>query len=1195
MMTWQPAWVVFDSSQIKSATGNRGTFDPDNADIRYSLSQSTEGPSSPRKPTTPLDDARAIYAALKQDDPTQATRALWTAYANTLAAHGYDMDALPSAAYVDRYWLGEPVPADLQDEMREFRTWAEPVIAAVRQTTEIPKSTDDALKVMLGKRKPPSSIERAIDQAFAGKAPEDDTRERRFPQSLGNAGFVQGDNLTYRRITNDESEQQARKRVADSLEDAQQWVVDPQNEGTAEHTATGIAVIAARQAQWMELRRQAAAARESDPEQAKALEDQARNRLKAASEVAAALSERLTRAGQEVQAASMLTRLLPETVLYRAEEAVKALNATRPPSKQTVLSERAAARLTGMAEQAGDWGTVTAQVKALADAARVLSRGGAAPTVEEVGKLRDAAAAIRKTMAGFLPETEQQAKEKKPAKPKPLYVTLAENWLDEKAGSAAQRLKDRGIVFSAGLDVAAMRDISIVGAAKMAKGAVRLTAWTQAMVGEFGQGFTKDEEQYQKLYDMSKAEYGRMKKKAAQAQRLLEKIDTEIVRLEADPRLRETPDMRVLGDAVDALKTLTGDEQLMLAKEINGAIQALGQPVTAWDKTTTALHISRLLNPKTFTRNAIGNELFWRMERLSKFTAATMDLAYSKATKKDRQVVFTFRNPVEGAVSYWTDFMRGARAAARGVSLTESKWDLPTRQAFTRGPMATLERALGVSLKAMDYAAMERARRSVLDELAESAARKAGITEDRAGWKAQWVEKADENILKMANAYGQYATFQDQNILSDALVGAQSLLRGNINGKRRNIPLIADYFLPYAKTPANLLMRALEYSPVGIARSLYFLTEAATVAHPMTRREGLLALSRALAGTGISAVAWHLVGLGILSGTKEKDRDLREFMTEQTGERNYQVNLSALQRYVLAGFEDEAARKREGDWLVSYDWAQPMAVSAALGANARQADQGEMGAGDWVDMGVMAMSGGFQTLSEQSMLQGLTAFGEVLAGRPDRARYIVEGIPAGFIPAVLNQARQLQDNTVRETQAPTLLERTYNRALARLPWASQTLPAVYKSMGVDVPRETYQGGSNGLFNVLVNPAFVAEYHTDPLIESLLGPYQQEGEKRQFPRKVNSSIQISAEDMAKATRQRGVKEREFELTGADKQELQRVVAGYTQRGMAKLNLGQLRRRTPADQTKAFVEVLNDAAKQGRQWFIKRRLPAYLAKE
>src|SRR5690606_8002377 len=104
------------------------------------------------------------------------------------------------------------------------------------------------------------------------------------------------------------------------------------------------------------------------------------------------------------------------------------------------------------------------------------------------------------------------------------------------------------------------------------------------------------------------------------------------------------------------------------------------------------------------------------------------------------------------------------------------------------------------------------------------------------------VRKADENMLKIADEYGRYVTFQDNNVISKGLV---KLKKGLNLGKDWGA---GDLILKYPKTPGVLLMRALEYSPAGFVRSASILARPFFKKEPNTG-EVVQALSRAIIGT----------------------------------------------------------------------------------------------------------------------------------------------------------------------------------------------------------------------------------------------------------------------------------------------------------------------------------------------------------
>jgi len=202
------------------------------------------------------------------------------------------------------------------------------------------------------------------------------------------------------------------------------------------------------------------------------------------------------------------------------------------------------------------------------------------------------------------------------------------------------------------------------------------------------------------------------------------------------------------------------------------------------------------------------------------------------------------------------------------------------------------------------------------------------------------------------------------------------------------------------------------------------------------------------------------------------------------------------------------------------------------------------------------------------------------------------GLPAQMIPmgTFLYQIRKMSDNTRRIYTNPDPFTEAVNRALYRLPYYSRSLPKAYKTLGINMPSELYRNGENNLFNIFFNPGFQAEYTTDPLIEALLAPLEEEGETRQFPRTVGAKYRVLGQTL--------------ELQPEDRSEMQRMLANATTRNFrALLAQGAFRGIDAGEQTKRFVNGwskkgrdklpgLNAAAADVKEWFIKNRIKGYM---
>ena len=63
-----------------------------------------------------------------------------------------------------------------------------------------------------------------------------------------------------------------------------------------------------------------------------------------------------------------------------------------------------------------------------------------------------------------------------------------------------------------------------------------------------------------------------------------------------------------------------------------------------------------------------------------------------------------------------------------------------------------------------------------------------------------------------------------------------------------------DLFMPFPKTPANILGRAIDYSPVGAAMTVFKLLSDTSGSSYLKQRMAVEGFSRAIMGTGMIAI-----------------------------------------------------------------------------------------------------------------------------------------------------------------------------------------------------------------------------------------------------------------------------------------------------------------------------------------------------
>lgn len=594
---------------------------------------------------------------------------------------------------------------------------------------------------------------------------------------------------------------------------------------------------------------------------------------------------------------------------------------------------------------------------------------------------------------------------------------------------------------------------------------------------------------------------------------------------EAGTKVTEDLAGKIKDKADEIAKLPEGNEKQELTKELLKLI-ASAAPASMWQKLTTLQTMAQLLNPKTIIRNLIGNAGFAGVEASKDVLGLGIDSVLSVFTGVKTK---TLPNPVVAARGFARGLRAGVRDAMRGLpDSTAGKFDFPKTPAFNDPVFGTLEKTMGVALRGADKAFYQMAYDSSL----------------ATQMKVSQAATVTPEMVAKAHADGLYATFQDQTVLSEVFGFGKKALNAispesidKIGTKRSVLDNkfgAGEFLLKYPKTPANLLARALDYGPVGILKGGYQAIRP-MLGKPFDQAKFVDDLSRGLVGSGAGIGAGYYLGkLGILTAEGDPDKDINA-IKQVRGQRSNQLNVDAFNRFWMSGFNPEKARKQEGDLLVSYDWAQPMAIVLQAGVNMAKAEgtPNEEEVVNYAGRVAEAVMQGADTLTEQGMLRG---FRDVMNardedGKPSLAKgaiNVASGIPSSFTPTVLNQVTQLTDNTTRETYSPDVVEQAVNKVKARVPGLAQTLPERFDTLGNSMER--YQGGSNNPFNVFLNPAFVSKLKSDPSANEVLAIYENSGETQQAPRVVPKTLTVNGE--------------KIKLTGAQISQYQQYVGGNT---------------------------------------------------
>lgn len=470
-------------------------------------------------------------------------------------------------------------------------------------------------------------------------------------------------------------------------------------------------------------------------------------------------------------------------------------------------------------------------------------------------------------------------------------------------------------------------------------------------------------------------------------------------------------------------------------------------PKNALQKLKAYRNISLLLNLKTLGRNIVGNALFNAIDTGAKALAVPIDRAIGLATKQQTRVAPSLKTYgkglVEGAKTGYQEALQGIDTRGLG-----QRFDLGSGRVFQSKPMRALETALDIGLRTPDRAFYE----ATFAESVDNIMRAKGLTEPT------------QEILEQAEQEALESVFQNQSKLSDAALKTRRAL----NTVGTNDFGLGDVLIPYAQTPANLAQQGINYSPFGAIKGIANLAQG-------NQRQASLDFARSLLGTGLIGGGYGLSKAGLMTPSQFDD--------------NYQTNKKIRENLQPLGIRPDQI----GDmWYAPF---QPMSIPLAVG-NA-------------VAYGKDPLQAGINTVVDLPFLQGISrGLRDLQEGNYAQAGInVASSIPSQFVPTLGSQIAQTIDPYQRETYDPNKLQYGLNSAIAKVPFASKTLPEKIDVTGQPIERYSTKGGQK-LFDIFLNPTFINKKTTDPVLSELKYIYDQTKETSHFMPSVKKKLEFT---------------------------------------------------------------------------------------
>lgn len=333
------------------------------------------------------------------------------------------------------------------------------------------------------------------------------------------------------------------------------------------------------------------------------------------------------------------------------------------------------------------------------------------------------------------------------------------------------------------------------------------------------------------------------------------------------------------------------------------------------------------------------------------------------------------------------------------------------------------------------------------------------------GFTGNTLDGIDQNLLDNARLYAiqqaQESTFRDHNAVSDWV--------GRI-GRRPDTPravrALSEGVMPFRSTPANVLVRAEEFSPLGIINTAVTAAQAANPNSDVTGTDVIESMAKTLTGTGLLIVGAYLSKMGMLSGGPDPD-DEQEAFDKMNGQQNYALQLP-------------------GGKSITIDFLSPMAVPMFLGAELEKIISD--GGYDLADFEKVFTSLA-DPLIQMSMLQGIN---DTL----DDIKYSENNLGQFFLNAAMSYLTQGLTNTLMgqlERSSEENRMTTYVDKDSAVPqWIQQQAGKMSQKIpGWDYQQTEYldawgqpQKNEGGLAYDLLSPGYISTERSDDVTKEL---------------------------------------------------------------------------------------------------------------
>ena len=592
--------------------------------------------------------------------------------------------------------------------------------------------------------------------------------------------------------------------------------------------------------------------------------------------------------------------------------------------------------------------------------------------------------------------------------------------------------------------------------------------------------------------------------------RLVDRMNDRAARQNRAPRQNTTNSGDLESARVDYIDKVTG---FTLSDELATnylMAETDAERAAAWDAITTSIadqipstfrekanfwrYTSMLTNPTTHIRNIMGNAIQLGARKIKNGIGTAIERAVIKDQSQRTKAVNVDKDLKAFAKGQYETDQNAAMGSGKYSDATAAgiEREIQSKRKMFKGEDVLSRAVQGIgdlNSRALDYEDVIFNRAAYVDSFAQALQAK-GVTaaEAHAGTRAADVEAARAYAIEEA----QKATYRNTTALSEAL-SKRGRYDASDNIVERGTSFVTDALLPFRKTPANILTTGLDYSPVGIVKSVKESLWDVRRGN-CTAADAVDSLASGLTGTGIFALGAYLAAEGLLH-IRAGDDDKEEAFEKSMGGQDYAIQI--------------------GDKSYTLDWALPAAMPLFAGAASEKSY--EKGGGTFVSF-VDAIKNIGSVIWETSMLSALNDLISYWSYADDPGAYLISKAASSYagqyIPTIGSKAASVFDDTVRKSyvekgsgQVASDVNYFLQGAAKKVPGARNQLQPMVDMWGNEV--------SNGsaperVFQSFLSPGFLKAQDNSPATQEIRRLAKATGDSTVYPAAAEKSYTVNGE-------------------------------------------------------------------------------------